>query len=176
MESGLVLIDNRGNGFENAIEETRKTAERAGLTRKESIHLQLCTEEMLSLARSITGEMQASFKIENEGKSFDLQMSTTAVLDKEKRYLLISSSTSGENEISRSFLGRLRNAFENALAANVDHRDSIDFDPHFDLPGYPALADEWDGYEKSVLKKVADRIRIWIRGDQVTLVVSKRFE
>ena len=176
MESGLVLIDNRGNGFENALEETRKAADRAGLTHKESIHLQLCAEEMLSLARSVTGEMQASFQIESEGKSFELQMSTKTVLDKEKRYLLISSSTSGKNEVARSFLGRLRDAFENAMAADVDHSDPIDFDPHFDLPGLPAAADEWDGFEKSVLKRVADRIRIWIRGGQVTLAVSKRFE
>ena len=108
MKSNMIMIDNRGNGFEKAIEEARKVAVYEALSHKDSLHLQLCAEEMLSLVRSVTGEMKASFWIETEGKTFCLHMSTQTVLDKEKRAQLLASATSGKNEAAKSFLGQLR--------------------------------------------------------------------
>ncbi len=67
MKSDIILIDNQGNGFIDALEETKKVASYTGLEEKKTTRLQLMTEEMLSLARSVTGEMQASFWIENVG-------------------------------------------------------------------------------------------------------------
>ena len=63
MKSDIIFIDNQGNGFDKTVEETKKVAVYTGLSHKESLRLQLCAEEMLSLARSITGEMKASFWI-----------------------------------------------------------------------------------------------------------------
>ena len=74
MKSNVIIIDNQGNGFDKSLEETRKVADYEGLSHKESLQLQLCAEEMLSMARGITGEMQASFWIETEGRTFDLHM------------------------------------------------------------------------------------------------------
>ena len=62
MRSDIIQIDNRGGGFEDAVNETRKAAEYSDIDAKQSVQLQLITEEMLSLARSVTGEMQASFE------------------------------------------------------------------------------------------------------------------
>ena len=61
MKSDIVLIDNRGNGFAQALEQTQKAAAFRGISHQDSTRLQLIAEEMLSLARSVTGEMQASF-------------------------------------------------------------------------------------------------------------------
>ena len=137
--------------------------------------LELCAEEMLSMARMITGEMEALFWIENEGKAFELHMSTRTVMDKEKRSLLISAATSRKNEAARSFLGKIRDAFENAMAAEVEHCDQIPMELLHDLP-YHAVEDaEWDGYERSVLRRVADQIKVGIRGGMVDLTVCKSF-
>ena len=57
MKSDVILIDNKGGGFSEALKETQKVAEYQGLDAKESIRLQLFTEEMLSMVRSVTGEM-----------------------------------------------------------------------------------------------------------------------
>ena len=57
MRTDTIYIDNKGVGFENALKETEKAAAYKGLNHAESLHLQLCAEEMLSLARSVTGEM-----------------------------------------------------------------------------------------------------------------------
>ena len=35
---------------------------------------------------------------------------------------------------------------------------------------------EWDGYERSILRRLADEVKIGIRGSMVEMTVSKRFE
>ena len=175
MKSDTILIDNQGKGFTEALEETKKVASYTGLDPKLSTRLQLMTEEMLSLARSVTGEMQASFWIENEGPQFDLHMSTKTVMDKEKRYHLLSSASSRKNEAAKGFLGKLRDKLEEALAAEVDHSEDIPMDVIKDLANHPIEDPEWDGYERSVLRRLADAIKISIRGGQVEIIVSKNF-
>ena len=177
MKSNVIIIDNQGNGFDKALEESRKVAAYEALTHKESLQLQLCAEEMLSLARSITGEMQASFWIEAEDRAFNLHMTTKTVMDKEKRSLLLGAATSGKNEAAKSFLGSLRDAFEHAMAADVDHSNDLPEDLLNDLPNHviECMDPEWDKYEQSTLKRLADTIRIGIRGDDVDMTVSKHF-
>ena len=176
MKSDVIVIDNAGKGFEKAVVETRKVAGYQGLSGKDVLHLELMTEEMLSLVRSVTGEMQASFWIETEGTQFVLHLTTKTVMDKEKRYLLISSASSRKNEAAKSFLGYLRNAFEEAMAAEVDHSaNDLPLDVLNDLANHPIEDPEWDGYERSVLRKVADNVKIAIRGGLVDMTVSKNF-
>ena len=175
MKSDIIEIDNCGRGFEGAITETQKAAAYHELDRRESMHLQLCTEEMLCMVRSITGEMQAKFWIESDEKNYELHMSTKTVLDKEKRGILIGASTSRKNEAAHSFLGRLRDAFEEAMAKEPSEGDEIPVDVLPDLSNRVIEEPEWDGYEVSILKKVADQIKVGIRGGAVELVVCKHF-
>ena len=177
MRSNTINIDNQGNGFDNAIEETRKVAVYEGLSHKESLQLELCMEEMLSLARSITGEIKASLWVETEGRKFDLHMSTSTVMDTEKRELLLAAATSGKNEAANSFLGYLRDAFAKMLTAEPDHHDELPEDVLGDLANHTieCTDPEWDGYEQSTLRRLADNIKIGIRGSDVEIVVSTHF-
>ena len=176
MRSDIILIDNQGNGFTEALEETKKVAAYTGLESKKTIRLQLMTEEMLSLARSVTGEMRASFWLESDGSQFDLHMATKTVMDKEKRYHLLSSASSRKNEAAKGFLGKLRDKLEEAMASEVDH--STEEIPTYiasDVADHAIEDSEWDGYERSVLRRLADTIKIAIRGGQVEIIVSKNF-
>ena len=178
MKSDIITIDNQSHGFDEALEQTKKSADFRGISHLQAIQLQLMTEEMLSMARGITGEMQASFWIETEGRTFDLHMSTKTVMDKEKRALLLSAATSGKNEAAKSFLGAIRDSFEHAMAADVDHSgEALPDDLLSDLPNHviECLDPEWDRYEQSTLKRLAETIRIGIRGDNVDMTVTKRF-
>lgn len=176
MKSDVILIDNQGNGFGEAVQQTKKVAEYRGISPKETMRLQLMAEEMLSMARSVTGEMQASFWIESEGHEFELHMTTKTVMDKEKRYLLLSSSTSRKNEAANSFLGRLRDAFEEAMTADADHEYfDLPVELQADLSGRSIENPEWDRYEQSVLLRLADNVKIGIRGGEVHMTVIKTF-
>ena len=141
MKSDVILIDNLGNGFGDAVKETKKAAEFRGLSHKDALQLQLMAEEMLSMARSVTGEMQASFWLESQEKAFDLHMTTKTVMDQEKRCTYY--------ELPQEVLSDLPNRFIE--------------DP------------EWDRYEQSILHRLADNVKIDIRGQLVHMTVSKRF-
>ena len=177
MKSDIIHIDNRGVGFEEALAETEKVARFRGLGEKEARRLRICAEEMLGLARSVTGEMEADFWLENESRRFDLHMSTKTVMDKEKRYHLLSSASSRKNEAANSFLGKLRDAFEEAMLAEADHsRDELPDEVEKDVCCYYLDDPEWDRYEQSILRKLADEIKISIRGRTVDMTVIKSFE
>ena len=74
MISDIITIDNQGRGFDNALEEAGRVAAYVGLDKKNTTRLSLLTHEMLSLARSITGEMQADFWIEKVEGQFKMKI------------------------------------------------------------------------------------------------------
>ncbi len=167
-----VEITNAGGGWEEAIEQARLMAEFNGLGRRESLRLRLFAEEMLSMARAVTGELKAVFRIECVGDSFVLRLTARTVMDSKKRRALLASSASGRNEASVSFLRRLKDAFEQALAGGAE-RVFIDLGAK---ERGASSAGEWDRCEQSVLLRLADQVKIGISGDSVSLTVSKRFD
>ena len=176
MKSDIIHIDNQGVGFEAALAQTGKVAQFRELGEKEALRLRICAEEMLGLARSVTGEMEADFWLENEGKRFDLHMSTKTVMDKEKRRQLLATASSRKNEAANSFLGKLRDKFEEAMAAEADHDyeempDDLGADVSYSYVDDP----EWDRYEQSILRRLADNVKISIRGGAVDMTVTKKF-
>ncbi|MBQ6415714.1 MAG: hypothetical protein IJI01_11730 [Butyrivibrio sp.] len=174
MKSDVVTIDNKGTGFKEAVEATKKVADFNGLDAKDSLKLQLCAEEMLSMARSITGEIKASFWVECEDARYDLKMTTQTVMDKEKRHLLLSSASSKKNEAATTFLGMLRDAFEEAMLSDSDKTYyELPDDVASDVVGRYIEDPEWDHYEQSVLRKIADDIKISIKGGVVEMTVTK---
>lgn len=98
-------------------------------------------------------------------------------MDMEKRSQLLSAATSRKNEAARTFLGRLRDAFEEAMTAEPsrEYHETIPQDLYYDVKSGPVEDTEWDGYERSVLRKLADNIKIGIKGGMVDMTVSKDF-
>ncbi len=174
MKSDIITIDNHGHGFTDALEQTGKVAQYRELNHKESLQLRLCTEELLSLARSVTGELKAVFWLESEGRKFDMHLSTETVMDREKRANLIASATSRKNEAANTFLGKLRDSFEAAMVSEPDY--SIPDEAVGDLANHPIEIPEWDEYAQSILRTVSDEVKIAIRGGMVDMTVTKRFE
>ena len=176
MMTDIISIDNHGAGFREAVAETKKAADYRNLSHVDSLHLQLATEEMLSMARSITGELKASFWVESEATAFRLCLTTRTLMDKDKRATLIAASTDKKNEAAKTFLGRLRNAFEEAMASDVERSYfELSNDEQADLVGRDFEDPDWDGFEKSVLKRLVDHISIDIRGSLVRMTVAKTF-
>ncbi|MBQ8135885.1 MAG: hypothetical protein IJ174_00425 [Clostridia bacterium] len=96
-------------------------------------------------------------------------------MNKNERYQLISIASTEENEITNRFLGKIVDAFERAIAADADQAYD---DPEESFPEYLDYHPDdpgWDGYEKSVLKQLADNIKIYIRRSKVEMTVHKDF-
>ncbi len=172
MKSDVIQIDSKGNGMETALKEAESVARFRGLNEKETLRLQMLTEEMMGLVRSVTGEMAASFWIDSTDKAFTLHLSTKTKMDANKRYQLISSSTEGKNAAAKGFVGFLRDKLETALTAEEDG-------VYYDFNGNPMseapVDNEWDRYERSILRMLADRIFISVRGGKVEMEVLKQF-
>ena len=176
MKSDVISIDNMGNGFTEAIKHAEMIGDRNHLSHKDQMHLQLLTEEMLSLARSITGEMKASFWIENEGNNYELHMTTKTVMDAEKRFQLIESSSSKKNEAAKTILGVLREVVELMMTPTAAPAYPMPFELVSGISdGIYKEQKLWDGYERSILLKVADNVKVAIRGDLVDITVIKNF-
>ncbi len=171
VRSSVVRIDNHGNGFRDAVEETMKAAADGGLNEKDSLRLELLTEEMLSMVSLVSSEMQASFWVERINRQYELHLTTSALMDRERRRKVKSALKSGTDGQTNGFLSRLRGAFERAMVSDSDQ-------VCFALPAEKdrLTSGEWDGYERSILYRLADDVWIGIYGSEVRMNVRKEFK
>ena len=176
MKSNTIWVDNHGNGFKDVIAEGNKVAVYVEMKPEAFKHMQLLIEEMLSMVQLAEDDLKASFWIECEDGRYDLHLNTKTNLNKEQRHHLLSTSTSGKNEAAHTFRGVLRDRFEQAIASPVDH-DYDELPPELlaDLPPFHAEDPEWDGYQRKILKSVADSVKIGILRGVVDVVVSKKY-
>ena len=155
MKSKTISIHSSGNGFIDANQETEQMT--AGLPAEQSLQLCLITEEMISLFRSITGEVDnAEFWLENEEGKFTFHLNVHQKLGNIQYNQLIQSTTSKENEAAKGCLGKLREVFvqsgvygEPPVMKTVDDR----------LTAKIARKLEGKGFSKGDIFRVLDSIR-----------------
>ena len=114
MKSDIIQIDNQGIGFQDALEQTALSARFRALNDRESLRLRLLTEEMLGMLREITGETEAKFWVESEGKQFELHLLARPTITGRMREELLSVSSTGRNAAAVGVMGKLRDIFERA--------------------------------------------------------------
>ncbi|MBR0266422.1 MAG: hypothetical protein IJQ71_03195 [Clostridia bacterium] len=198
MKTDVINVSSRGSRMETALQQADFVAEYKGLSRKNALHLRLLTEEMMGIIRSITGETEGEFWIEDNDDVFQLHLRVNTTMDSEKRERLLSTSTSGKNESARGLMGRLRNFFDVEADADVaasagplfsamysDSSTGSALDYEWSLLRYqeqlnsrgendPIAREAWDELEKSVVAHVADDIKISIRGRTVEMTIVKK--
>ena len=196
MKTERISINNRELGMTVALGMTEKLGAEQGLARKQILHLRLLAEELFSMLRSLTGEVDAEYWLEYEGKRFDIHMKSDVVLTDELRQQFLSASTSGENAAAKGVMGKLRVMIAEALVT----RPSV---PAFSLGLVSAAsptaqvaganayqwsmekykaevkkqedAESWDELEKSIVANIADEVSVRIIGANVEIIVTKAF-
>ncbi|MBR3019282.1 MAG: hypothetical protein IKH57_19745 [Clostridia bacterium] len=178
MKSKTIAIHSSGNGFIDANQETEQMA--AGLPEEQRLHLCLITEEMLSLFRSVTGEVDnAEFWLESDddGK-YTFHFITRQKLGNVQRSQLIQSTTSKTNEVTKGFLGKLKEAFVQAMSVGRDidvYYSSSSYSRSVDITDELISTPKWDKFERSVLLSLTDEVKISISGGIVDLTAEKKF-
>ena len=193
MKTDIMIVSNSGARMEEALNQVSKVAEYKGLSHKNALQLRLLTEELLGMMRSITGDIDGEFWIEDLHGVFELHLRVFTLIDEEQRRHLISASTEGKNEASRSLMGKLRSFFDLSGGAPVmhglfmpggsmapesmtwsraDYREQLQQFAHRD----PNALEAWDELEKSVVAHVADNVKVFIRGRFVEMVIYKRMD
>ena len=118
MKTDVVRVKTTGEGVDAALQAASAAAVYRGLDKKASLHLRLLAQEMLGMARQITGVNDADFWLESEGMSFELHLEVHPFLTGDMRRRLLDASSSGKNAAASGFMGKLRDIIDRALAAD----------------------------------------------------------
>ena len=197
MKTDVIVVSSRGDRMETALSQAEKVAAYKGMSVKDTLHLRLLTEEMMCMMRSLTGETEGLFWIEDENDVYQLHLKVETIMDSEKRDQLLSVSSSGRNSSARGIMGRIRDFFDRGADADLnsplllpsmyEHNSStVILDWEWSMREYeamlsnqkndsdPRIREAWDELEKSVVNHVADDIKVFIRGRLVEMVITKK--
>lgn len=199
MKTDVISVFGRGNRAEAALEQADKVVAYKGLTGKNALHLRLLTEEMTGLMRSVTGATEGQFWIEDHDGVYELHLQARTLLNSEKREQLLAVSSTGKNESAKGLMGRLRDFFDWGSDEDLadfsspllmpdmfEHSSSPILDWEWSMKRYEtalssmvgqndaAAREAWDELEKSVVKHVADDVKISIRNGVVEMVILKK--
>ena len=115
MKTDVIRIDSGGGGMAEALEQVEKFAVYEGLDKKETLQLRLLAEEMMGMFRGIAGEFEAEFYGEGQNGTMRLCIESRIMVDREQRKELLALSKTGKNTVSRGFMGKVRDVFENFM-------------------------------------------------------------
>lgn len=197
MKTDVISVSSRGSRMESALLQADKVAAYKGLSARNALHLRLLAEEALGLMRSITGETDGLFWIEDREDEYELHLQVQTALSEDKRARLLSVSNSGKNESAKGLMGRLRAFFDwdsdedTAACSSLYLPDMLEssspmLDWEWSMKRYesilssrivqdaPGAQEAWDELEKSVVKNVADDVKVYIRSGTVELVILKK--
>ena len=193
MKTDVITVRSSGSRMENALEQADKVAAYKDLSHKDALHLRLLTEEAMGMMRSIAGNVEGLFWIEEDEGVFQLHLQVKTDMDETRRKQLLSASSSGKNEATRGIMGKIRAFFEpiDGLpvffdASMCDSPNRVYTDMVWSMRGYEeqlmgcveqkcdGAAEAWDELEKSVISHVADDVKVSIYGRNVEMVIFKK--
>ncbi len=199
MKTDIIKVSSREDRIASVLQQVDKVSVYKELSHRQSMHLRLLAEEMMGMMRSITGETEGKFWIEDQDDEYRLHLQVKSRLSSEKREKLLSASSSGRNESAKGLMGRLRDFFDwgsdeelasySGLLYSADmyeHSTSPALDLEWSMRRYEselsarmqqndaAALEAWDELEKSVVTHVADDIKVYIRNGTVEMVILKK--
>ena len=191
MKTDVITISSEGNNMEAALAQIDKISEYKGLSRQSTITLRLLTEEVLSMMRAIAGNVNGQFWLEDQDGVYELHLLVRTLVDEKIREQLLAASSSGKNEATRGFMGKIRSFFEPSAEVPMfsagfaggapqmfesytwsmeDYRDQLRQRHELDQR---SSQEEWDELERSVVANLADDVKVSIRGRNVEMTIIK---
>ena len=199
MITDVIVLSSKGIKTEAALDQAEKVAVYKELPPRDALHLRLLTEEMMGMMRSLTGETEGEFWIEDENKEYRLHLRVQTLMDSGKRKQLLSAASSGKNESAQGLMGRLRDFFDRGadedittfispllLPGTFEESSTPILDWEWSMARYEdeltarirqddsRAKEAWDELEKSVVAHVADDVKVSIRGRQVEMTIFKK--
>lgn len=192
MKSEVIAVSSKGRGMDAALAQADSTAQQMALSHRDAVHMHLLVEEMMSMVRSIIGQLEGRFWIETEDKGYRLVLQMKSLMDSEQRAQLLSASTSGKNEAHRGIMGKIRAFFEPmpiddtpAYLSQTIMPGDADGSLSWSLEAYrerlmkrkdesAGAQEEWDELEKSLVTRIADNVTVSIHGYEVELAIIKK--
>ncbi len=200
MKSDVIAFSgNAGRMVGTVLTQADKVIAYKGLQGKDALHLRLLTEEMAGMMKSITGATDGCFWIDEENNEYSLHLQVQTRLSSDKREKLLAASTTGKNESARGLMGRLRDFFDWGtdedfeafsspllLPDMLEQSTSPTLDWEWSMARYEralytrveqndfSAKEAWDELEQSVVKNVADDVKVAIRSGCVEMIIIKK--
>ena len=192
MKTDILMISSDGTNMDSALAQVDKVAAYKGLSSKNALYLRLLAEETMAMMRAITGSVNGEFWMEDEDQLYTLHLKVSTLMDENAREQLLAASTSGKNEATRGFMGKIRSFFEpsssvpmfsaglgggspqmyNSYAWSMeDYKDQL---RQYREQNQNEAKDAWDELEKSVVGHLADDVKVSIRGRTVEMTIVKK--
>ncbi len=199
MKTDVITVSSKGNRMGSALREAEKVAVYKELSPQSALHLRLLTEEMMGMMRSITGETEGLFWIEDQDGLYQLHLQVRTRMDMDKREQLLAASSTGRNESAKGLMGRLRDFFDRSaddsgylstspllLPGVFEHSSTPTLEWEWSMSVYEdqlsrmieekneKAQEMWDELEKSVVVHVADDVKVSIKGQVAELIIYKK--
>ena len=203
MKTDVISISSDLRGREEAMTAADRFIAYNGISGKNAMHIRLLTEETVCMVHGImdgfVGELWLESSEKDGAKVCRICVSARKLADEAQESQLLSVSSSGRNESAKGIMGKLREMFRQSLQHNADGivmgQDtrldtwysmgvSAGYDPsapYWTLNSYRTnvTADgakykaEWDELEKSVVAKLADDVKVWLKSDSTEIMIEK---
>ena len=192
MKTDILMISSDGTNMDSALAQVDKVAAYKGLSQKNAMYLRLLAEETMAMMRAITGSVNGELWMEDEDQLYTLHLKVSTLMDENRREQLLAASTSGKNEATRGFMGKIRSCFEPSSSVPMfsagfgggspqmynsyvwsmeDYRDQL---RQYREQNQNEAKDAWDELEKSVVGHLADDVKVSIRGRTVEMTIVKK--
>ncbi len=193
MKTDVIVITSEGSNMAAALAQIEKVTAYKELSEKDALNLRLLTEEVMAMMSAITGNVNGEFWVEDQDHVYELHLRVNSLIDEKRREQLLSASTSGKNEASRGFMGKIRCFFEPTSSVPVfnagyigggspqmygscawsmdDYRDQL---RQYREQDQASHQEEWDELEKSVVAKIAGDVKVSIPGRVVEMTIVKK--
>ena len=160
----------KSNFLQNMVKEVRDFCRQYKVSRKESMHLNILSEEILELMQSYNPS-EISFDIRMNGTVCEMRMTSKVDLHRQAEAELMSISSTGKNIAGKGLITTIRNVFESC-------RNGTMRTEKWSLQNYQAnlLSGDVNAEEigRSIIVKLADDVQIGIRSGMAEMIVYKK--
>lgn len=200
----LMKVSPDGKGMHEAIEATAKLGADCGLDRKDVMRLRLLSEELFGMMKNLVGNVEGNYWVWQEKKKFAIHLHAYVPMNRDLRRQLLSVSSSGRNEAATGFMGRLRDLID-VMTLPTEGGDGQEnpgilgkgfygagtsgtgfsgyswsmskykSEVQSSRSGSSEAGEAWDELEKSIVAKLADDVRINVKGSAVEIKIYKKF-
>lgn len=176
MESEKVSISDLEGQIQRAYDVTETFAFDIRLLGKNALRLRLLAEETLGLATQIVHTAHIRYWLDGDAKECHLNLEAKKKLENQEKQELLSVSTTGENTAYRGVTGKIKSLFLKPEELSspwtlTDYKKMIQDHEHKD----PFEHLNPEDLERSIVASLADEVTVSLHGEDILMVVTKRF-
>ena len=194
MKSNICKIEKGAENLDVIFCESDKVAEYNELNHKHALQLRLLCEEIVNMLPAIVSNFSGEFWIETEGDYYELCLRALVKnMDLDTRERFINISKNNKNASIVGITGKIRAVFDYMVmgvndpivspAGRYGFSTNVDFSQFWSLQDYRDSVkndangeeQEWDEFERSIIVKLADDVVVGVKGENVTIIIKKKF-